>query len=188
MQIFFPSDHPILGIDPESVPGWTDTIVTSALNPPVTTDDGTISSYVSEVTWSGGPIAVGHFMEFHVLAQTLPSDTDQVAFKALANLCRRHRRSLDRPSHHCDSEPRSSDADPSADGRRGWTPRSSAEPSSSIAASEQPRASGGSTASGSSKNNILSVVALIVGLVGVAIGTVGLVVARRRPTVNPLSP
>ena len=28
VQIFFPSDHPILGVDPEVVPGWHDTITT----------------------------------------------------------------------------------------------------------------------------------------------------------------
>lgn len=187
VQIFFPSDHPILGIDPESVPGWTDAIVTSALNPPVTTDDGTISSYVSEVTWSGGPIAVGHFMEFHVLAQTLPSDTDQVAFKALQTYADGTVVRWIDPVTTATPSPDHPTPILQLTGGAGGT-ASSAEPSSSIAASEQPRASGGSTASGSSKNNILSVVALIVGLVGVAIGTVGLVVARRRPTVNPLSP
>src|SRR5207244_7767942 len=26
VQIFFPSDHPILGVDPEQAPGWTDQV------------------------------------------------------------------------------------------------------------------------------------------------------------------
>src|SRR5205823_3730545 len=26
VQIFFPSDHPILGVDPEKAPGWTDQV------------------------------------------------------------------------------------------------------------------------------------------------------------------
>lgn len=83
IQIFFPSDHPILGVDPQSAPGWNDRTLTAALNPPVTTDDGPITDYVSEVDWYGGVIKPGHFQEFYVLAQQLPSDTDQVAFKAL---------------------------------------------------------------------------------------------------------
>lgn len=83
VQIFFPSDHPVLGVDPQSAPGWTDRIHTAALNPPVTTDDGTITDYVSEVDWVGGTIKPGHFQEFYVLAQQLPTDTDQVVFKAL---------------------------------------------------------------------------------------------------------
>ncbi len=83
VQIFFPSDHPILGVDPQSVPGWRDTIHTSSLNPPVQTDDGQLTDYVSEVDWAGGPIEPGHFQEFSVLAQSLPTGTDQVVFKAL---------------------------------------------------------------------------------------------------------
>ena len=83
IQIFFPSDHPILGVDPQSVPGWRDTIHTSELNPPVQTDDGLLTDYVSEVDWAGGPIQPGHFQEFYVLAQSLPTGTDQVVFKAL---------------------------------------------------------------------------------------------------------
>ena len=83
IQIFFPSDHPILGVDPESVPGWHDTIHTAALTPPVQTDDGLVTDYVSEADWAGGPIQPGHFQEFYVLAQSLPTGTDQVVFKAL---------------------------------------------------------------------------------------------------------
>ncbi len=83
VQIFFPADHPILGVDPQSVPGWHDTIHTANLNPPVQTDDGLVTDYVSEVDWAGGPIAAGHFQEFLVLAQSLPTGTDTVVFKAL---------------------------------------------------------------------------------------------------------
>jgi uncharacterized protein YcnI len=82
IQIFFPSRHPVLGIDPQSAPGWTDHIHTSPLNPPITTDDGPLTDYVSEVDWSGGAIKPGHFQEFYVLAQQLPT-TSQVVFKAL---------------------------------------------------------------------------------------------------------
>jgi uncharacterized protein YcnI len=83
IQIFFPSDHPILGIDPQSAPGWQDKIYTQTLNPPVNTDDGPVSSYVGEVDWTGGPIQPGHFHEFYVLAQRLPTGVNQVVFKAL---------------------------------------------------------------------------------------------------------
>jgi uncharacterized protein YcnI len=83
VQIFFPGDHPILGVDPESVPGWHDTIHTTNLNPPIKTDDGLLTSYVSEVDWTGGPIQPGHFQEFDVLAQSLPTGTNLIVFKAL---------------------------------------------------------------------------------------------------------
>lgn len=83
VQVTFPSDHPILGVDPQAAPGWTDRIVTAALHPPVNTDDGPVTDYVSEIDWSGGSIPPGHFQEFSVLAQQLPTDTDSVTFKAV---------------------------------------------------------------------------------------------------------
>jgi uncharacterized protein YcnI len=83
VQIFFPSDHPVLGVDPEEAPGWTNQVHTAPLKPPVNTDDGPITSYVNEVDWSGGSIPPGHFQEFYVLAQQLPTTTNQVVFKAL---------------------------------------------------------------------------------------------------------
>jgi len=83
LQIVFPSDHPILGIDPRQTPGWTDKITTAALNPPQNTDDGPVTQYVSEIDWAGGSIPPGHFQEFYVLAQQLPTDADSVTFKAV---------------------------------------------------------------------------------------------------------
>jgi hypothetical protein len=38
---------------------------------------------VSEVDWFGGSIPPGHYQEFYVLAQQLPTSTNQVVFKAL---------------------------------------------------------------------------------------------------------
>jgi uncharacterized protein YcnI len=83
VQIFFPADHPVLGVDAEKTPGWSDQIHTAPLNPPVVTDDGPLTSYVSEIDWFGGTIPPGHFQVFYVLAQQLPTSVDQVVFKAL---------------------------------------------------------------------------------------------------------
>jgi uncharacterized protein YcnI len=83
VQIFFPTAYPILGVDPESIRGWQDTIITQHLTTPIQTDDGPVSDVVSEIDWSGGPIAVGHFNEFYVLAQSLPTNTNSLVFKAL---------------------------------------------------------------------------------------------------------
>jgi uncharacterized protein YcnI len=83
VQIFFPSNPPVLGVDPEEAPGWTNQIHTAPLNPPISTDDGPLTSYVNEVDWTGGSIPPGHFQEFYVLAQQLPTTGNQVVFKAL---------------------------------------------------------------------------------------------------------
>src|SRR4029077_14971654 len=78
-----PTAHPILGVDPEPIRGWQNSIVTQHLTTPIQTDDGPVTSVVSEVDWSGGPIPPGNFVEFYVLAQSLPTNTNELVFKAL---------------------------------------------------------------------------------------------------------
>jgi periplasmic copper chaperone A len=55
----------------------------STLPKPITTDDGTFTTTVSEIDWSGGSIPVGQFGEFNVLAQGLPTGTSLLVFKAV---------------------------------------------------------------------------------------------------------
>ena len=54
VQMQIPTDHPIAQLLVKPVPGWTITVKTVTLAKPVTTDDGTFSTAVSEVTWAGG--------------------------------------------------------------------------------------------------------------------------------------
>ena len=83
VEIDFDTAHPILGIDVEPLPGWTSRVTNRTLNPPVQTDDGPVTEAVSQIVWSGGSISPGQFQEFWVLAQQLPTNTDQAVFKAL---------------------------------------------------------------------------------------------------------
>jgi uncharacterized protein YcnI len=83
LRIQFPLAHPIVALNPEAGSGWTVAVHSTVLPKPVTTDDGTVSSTVSEIDWSGGSIPVGQFGEFNVLAQGLPKDTDLLIFKAV---------------------------------------------------------------------------------------------------------
>jgi uncharacterized protein YcnI len=81
MQI--PTGHPIAQLLAKPVPGWTITVTTVTLAKPVTTDDGTFSTAVSEVTWAGGTIAPGQYQDFSVSADPLPDGVSQLAFKAI---------------------------------------------------------------------------------------------------------
>ena len=83
LKVQFPLAHPIVLVNPEAGSGWQVNVTKSALPKPVTTDDGTFASITSEIDWSGGSIGVGQFGEFNVLAQGIPSDTDQLVFKAI---------------------------------------------------------------------------------------------------------
>jgi uncharacterized protein YcnI len=83
LKIQFPLSHPIVLLNPESGSGWQVNVVKTALPKPVTTDDGTFTTTVSEIDWSGSTIAVGQFGEFNVLAQGIPTGTSELVFKAI---------------------------------------------------------------------------------------------------------
>jgi periplasmic copper chaperone A len=83
LRVQFPLDHPIVVLNPEAGSGWQVTVVKTALKKPVTTDDGTFTSTVSEIDWSGGTIPVGQFGVFNVLAQGIPTGTPALVFKAI---------------------------------------------------------------------------------------------------------
>lgn len=81
--IAFPTDHPIPSASVEAKPGWTIKVDKVALAKPLATDDGQVTEAVSRVTWSGGKIEPGQYADFKVSLESLPTDTDQLVFKAL---------------------------------------------------------------------------------------------------------
>jgi uncharacterized protein YcnI len=83
LQVKIPTDHPIAQLLVKPVPGWTASVTTVTLAKPITTDDGTFDSAVSEVTWTGGTILPGQFQDFAVSADPLPSGISQLVFKAV---------------------------------------------------------------------------------------------------------
>lgn len=86
VDIQFPTNPPLLGVDTEPVNGWTSTVMQVNLNPPVQTDEGQVTQAVSEISWiaaPGGGTPPGSFQEFYVLVQQLPKTTTQVVFKAV---------------------------------------------------------------------------------------------------------
>ncbi|MEU5535977.1 YcnI family protein [Streptomyces sp. NPDC020362] len=83
VQVFLPTDHPVLGVLVSPQDGWTAKVTNTKLKTPVKTDDGTITDAVSEVTWTGGKIDPGHYEDFNVAFGQLPDDTDQLTFKTL---------------------------------------------------------------------------------------------------------
>ncbi|MEE4546165.1 YcnI family protein [Streptomyces sp. V4-01] len=83
VQVFLPTDHPIPGVLVGPVAGWTSKVTTVQLKTPITTDDGTITEAVSEVSWTGGRIRPGQYQDFDVAFGQLPDDTGSLEFKAL---------------------------------------------------------------------------------------------------------
>jgi len=85
LQVFFPTNLPLLTVDVLPVPGWSATVHTVALSKPVQTDDGTVSDVVSDVTWSAtaGGISEGQYEDFPISVGAMPGHPGQVVFKAL---------------------------------------------------------------------------------------------------------
>src|SRR5215831_9976582 len=78
VQLKIPTSPPIPQLLVKPVPGWRVSVRTVTLPKPVTTDDGSFSTAVSEVTWSGGK-----FQDFSVAADPLPAGVSQLPFKAI---------------------------------------------------------------------------------------------------------
>jgi uncharacterized protein YcnI len=83
VQVFLPTDHPILSVLVTPEAGWTADVTTAKLKTPIKTDDGTITEAVSEITWTKGTIQPGQYQDFTVAFGQLPEDTDQLTFKTL---------------------------------------------------------------------------------------------------------
>lgn len=77
------ADHPIVFVSTRAVPGWASTVQKITLATPIKTGEGQVTETVSKITWTGGKIPPGAFEDFDVSMGPLPTDTDQLVFKAL---------------------------------------------------------------------------------------------------------
>jgi uncharacterized protein YcnI len=83
LEVTFPEAHPIRSVSVRPVPGWEVQIERRTLDTPITTDDGEVTEVVSKITWSGGPVNPGEFQEFDVSVGPLPTDADALVFPAI---------------------------------------------------------------------------------------------------------
>ena len=83
LQVKVPINPPIAQFLVKPVPGWKISVQRVKLAKPVVTAGGSYSTVVSLVTWSGGKILPGHYQQFPVLLNPLPSGVGQIAFKAI---------------------------------------------------------------------------------------------------------
>jgi uncharacterized protein YcnI len=86
LRIQLPTDTPITSVRAQPVPGWTVSLTTAALDPPVTSDDGdTIDTTVSVVEYradAGGGIAPNEFQEFSLSGGPFPK-ADSLTFNVV---------------------------------------------------------------------------------------------------------
>lgn len=86
VEVDFPMDHPVASVFTQPVPGWTASVEKQKLDKPIKNDDGEVDQAVSKITWTADPTAKlgpGQFQDFRVSLGPLPTDTDKLVFKAL---------------------------------------------------------------------------------------------------------
>lgn len=85
VRIQLPTDDPLTFVQAEPVAGWTVTLTSTQLDPPVEADGDQITESVSVVQFTaaaGGGIAPGQFQEFSLLGGPFP-DADSLTFNAV---------------------------------------------------------------------------------------------------------
>jgi uncharacterized protein len=84
LTVALPLATPLAGVLVSPMAGWDATTRTTKLAKPITTDDGEITSAVSQITWraTGKGLKPGEYGEFTMLAGQLP-DTATITFRAL---------------------------------------------------------------------------------------------------------
>jgi uncharacterized protein YcnI len=167
VQLFLPTDHPLLGVLVSPHDGWTAKVTDTKLKTPVKTDDGTITDAVSEITWTGGKIGPGQYEDFDVAFGQLPDDTARLAFKTLQTYS-------DGKVVRWIEEATGGDEEPE-------NPAPVLKLTSETGTSVAPKASATASAASASDSTArgLGVAGLVVGVLGLAAGAFAVVRSRR---------
>jgi uncharacterized protein YcnI len=167
VQLFLPTDHPLLGVLVSPHDGWTAKVTDTKLKTPVKTDDGTITDAVSEITWTGGKIGPGQYEDFDVAFGQLPDDTARLAFKTLQTYS-------DGKVVRWIEEAAGGDEEPE-------NPAPVLKLTSETGTSVAPKASATASAASASDSTArgLGVAGLVVGVLGLAAGAFAVVRSRR---------
>jgi len=85
LQVFFPTDFPLLTVNVLPVPGWAATVDTRTLSQPIQSADGPVNQVVTDITWTAtaGGVAPGQYEDFPIAAGQAPSQSGEVIFKSL---------------------------------------------------------------------------------------------------------
>jgi uncharacterized protein YcnI len=170
--VHLPVDHPLASVSVRPTPGWTVKAEKSKLPKPIKSHGGELTEAVTTITWSGGKIEPGQFQEFDVSMGPLPTDTDQIMFKADQTYS-------DGEVVKWEEEPAEGAAEPEHPAPTLKLTPKDAAPTAGLTAEQQPAAK--STASSSDGTaRLLGGIGIAAGVIGVGVGGYGLSRARSR--------
>jgi uncharacterized protein YcnI len=185
LDITFPTRNPIASVKPEPKTGWTVTMKTVKFNPPIKTDDGTITSGVGEVVYTASSKAFGIPINqadaFAILVGPLP-DTDSVAFPTVQTYSNGQVVSWVEPVTDPANPPENPApvltlaAPPSA--------ASTEKSSPSVAAAKAPDLSAYATTAQADRARNLGIAGIVVGALGLLAGVFGITRGRRRTSIS----
>jgi periplasmic copper chaperone A len=174
LQLRLPNGFAEASYEPN--PGWTVQVKKTKLAEPIKTDDGEVTEQVSEITWTGhgpeGRIPPGAFKDFGLSVQVPGKPGDKLTFKALQTYSNGKIVRWIGPEG----------TDSPAPVVNVTSASSSPAPAASATPAPAPAKSASSSSSGSS--DALSIVALIVGALGLLTGAMALAGSRRRSTLR----
>ncbi|WP_353943633.1 YcnI family protein [Streptomyces sp. HUAS MG91] len=183
LEVSFPTDHPLASVMPEPVPGWKVEVTKSKLDKPLEMHGEKLTEAVSKVTWtatgSGADKGVrpGYFQKFPVSVGQLPTDTDQLVFKALQTYDNKEVVRWIEPQQKGQEEPENPAPTlaltAAADDGHGASGASASDDHKEAAAASSDTSSDSDTTA-----RVLGIVGILVGAAGVAFG----VLAGRRRT------
>ncbi len=82
IEIDFPDEYPLPFVSVQPVPGWDYEVQRRTLDEPIDAFGEPVSEVVDRIIWSGGEVLPGEFQEFSVSVGPLP-EADQLIFNAL---------------------------------------------------------------------------------------------------------
>jgi uncharacterized protein YcnI len=179
LQLQIPTAHPIAQVLAKPVPGWTVTEHTVTLAKPLTTDDGTFTTAVSEIDWTGGSIAPGQYQDFQVSVDPLPSDTNQLVFKAVQTYSDGDVVRWIDLSSAGDSNPEHPAPVLTLTNANAADSGSASSPASAAATTAGGSGTTAAAASSSSSSDALGIAGLVLGAIGAACGAAALLFGRK---------
>jgi uncharacterized protein YcnI len=181
VEVTLPEDVAIPFVSVQPTPGWTAQVERRTLDTPMQGEGGEITDVVSKITWTGGSVNPGEFQEFSISAGTLPTDQDQMEFPAIQT--------------YSSGEVVRWIEEPAADGEEAEHP----VPTLKLVAAESETDATGATGDGDGGGaeaasattsdddgtDALTIVALVVGAVGVMLGGLALMRGRAATSSTP---
>jgi uncharacterized protein YcnI len=193
VTISFPKANPLPSVKPAPKAGWAVSTSKITFNPPITTDDGTLTDGVGQIVYTASSAAtgipVGGFDTFQVLVGPLPAKADSLTFPTVQTYSDGKSVSwvqpITDPAHEPDNPAPTLHLLAAAAGSdAGSAGAAAASPSSSGSAAAAAAPAAG-TSQGASADDVsgarrLAVIALVVAAVAVLAGIGGLLSGRRR--------